>query len=175
MIPAAVGALARLNKLPPEKARAEFLRCCGSARWAEAMLQRRPYRSPAQLFGAARTAWESLHREDWLEAFGQHPRIGDLASLRTRFASTSEWASGEQGAVAQASEQILVQLSDGNRRYEQKFGYIFIVCATGKSAAEMLSMLEFRLPNSPAVEIRIAATEQAKITRLRLEKLLSRS
>ena len=173
MIPAGIDGLSRLNKFSAERAYVELLRCCGSSRWAKTMAERRPFRSAAQLFGAARATWESLQKDDWLEAFTHHPRIGDVDALREKFKSTADWAAGEQAGAAAASEEILKQLASGNREYEAKFGYIFIVCATGKSAAEMLSLLKFRLPHSPAVELRVAATEQAKITRLRLEKLLS--
>lgn len=173
MIPGALDPLSKLNHLSRERAYAEFLRCCGSSQWAHTMTDRRPYRSTAQLFGVARTTWESLRREDWLEAFAQHPRIGDVESLKTKFASTASWAQGEQAGAAGADLGILEELAEGNRQYESKFGYIFIVCATGKSAAEMLSLLKFRLANSAAIELRLAANEQAKITRLRLEKLLA--
>ena len=110
---------------------------------------------------------------DWREAFTHHPKIGDVDALREKFASTAAWAAGEQGAVRQASEATLQGLKAGNEAYEQHFGYIFIVCATGKSADEMLALLQARLPHSPAEEIHVAMAEQAKITRLRLEKLLA--
>ena len=108
---------------------------------------------------------------DWLEAFAAHPRIGDLDALRKKFASTANWCAGEQAGVAAADEAVLTALADGNRAYEARFGYIFIVCATGKSAAEMLAILTARLANDPEVELKVATAEQAKITRLRLEKL----
>lgn len=112
-----------------------------------------------------------LDRLDWLEALAAHPRIGDLHSLREKFASTADWASGEQAGVAGAGDDLIRALADGNRDYEAKFGYIFIVCATGKTAAEMLAILRERLLNGPGAELRIAAAEQAEIMRLRLEKL----
>src|SRR5262249_25549324 len=109
---------------------------------------------------------------DVLEAFEHHPRIGaDLAALREKFGSTATLAASEQASVARASEATLVALRDANVRYEAKFGHIFIVCATGKSADERLAILRSRLDNDPETELRIAAGEQAKITRLRLEKL----
>jgi 2-oxo-4-hydroxy-4-carboxy-5-ureidoimidazoline decarboxylase len=160
-----------LNSLPPDAARAALLRCCGSRRWADAMTDRRPFASDDHAFRAASDIWASLDRADWFEAFAAHPRIGDLDSLRRKFPSTAEWAGGEQTGVAVASEDVLRELADGNREYEAKFGYIFIVCATGKSAAEMLALLRQRLGNDPENELRIAAAEQAKITRPRLEKL----
>jgi 2-oxo-4-hydroxy-4-carboxy-5-ureidoimidazoline decarboxylase len=160
-----------LNAMPAEDARAALFRCCGSRRWAAKMLTRRPFASATELFASAGQAFASLDREDWLEAFAAHPRIGDLGGLRKKFAATADLASHEQSGVASANEQTLRQLADGNRRYEERFGYVFIVCATGKTAAEMLDVLNARLRNSPEQELAIAAAEQAKITRLRLEKL----
>ncbi|WP_456425244.1 2-oxo-4-hydroxy-4-carboxy-5-ureidoimidazoline decarboxylase [Rhodocaloribacter sp.] len=165
--------LEALNRLPEASARDAFLRCCGSNRWAEAMTARRPFADEDAVFEAAREVWRGLEPRDRLEAFAAHPRIGDLEHLRERFASTRAWAAGEQGGVAEATEDELRRLAEGNRRYEERFGFIFIVCATGKSAGEMASLLEARLANPPGEELRIAAGEQEKITRIRLEKLLS--
>ncbi len=161
-----------LNRLPSLKAEATFRRCCGAARWAQAMTARRPFPTADDLFTAADAVWADLSRSDWLEAFAHHPRIGDLASLRAKFAGTRAWAEGEQAAAAQASEAALQALAKGNRAYEARFGYIFIVCATGKRADEMLARLHARLHNDPAAELQVAAEEQRKITRIRLEKLL---
>jgi 2-oxo-4-hydroxy-4-carboxy-5-ureidoimidazoline decarboxylase len=163
--------VAALNALPPADARAALLRCCGSRRWADALLARRPFASTADLLAAADEVWAGLDRADWLEAFAAHPRIGDLDGLRKKFAATADWSAGEQAGVAGAGEAVLRELAEGNRRYEERFGHIFIVCATGKTAAEMLRLLRERLPNAPAAELAVAAAEQAKITRLRLEKL----
>jgi 2-oxo-4-hydroxy-4-carboxy-5-ureidoimidazoline decarboxylase len=163
--------VAVFNAMPPDDARAALLRCCGSRRWAEGMLARRPFASPTELFAAGYEVWSGLGREDALEAFAAHPRIGDGEGLRKKFAATADWASHEQSGVAAADDEILRQLADGNRQYEERFGYIFIVCATGKTAREMLDVLNARLCNSPERELWIAAAEQAKITRLRLEKL----
>lgn len=160
-----------INNLSTADARAAFLRCCGSTRWADAMTARRPFATAADLFAAADEVWESLARADILEAFAAHPRIGDVESLRQKFASTAAWAASEQAGAAAAAEETLRGLADGNRDYEAAFGYIFIVCATGKSAAEMLAILRARLANDTDAEFRTAAAEQAKITRLRLEKL----
>jgi 2-oxo-4-hydroxy-4-carboxy-5-ureidoimidazoline decarboxylase len=107
-----------------------------------------------------------------LEAFKIHPRIGDIESLRKKFASTASWASDEQSGASEAAEDVLHELSEGNDHYEKKFGYIFIVCATGKSATEMLTLLKNRLHNNPEAEFAIACEEQKKITNLRLDKLL---
>lgn len=165
--------LQRLNGLPGEKAEAELLRCCGSVRWAQSVAGLRPFRDAEALFKAAEETWWRLAKEDWLEAFSHHPRIGGKDALRAKFASTRKWAAGEQAAVAAASEETLERLETGNREYEKRFGHIFIVCATGKSAKEMLFFLMDRLGNEPEKEIKTAAGEQAKITRLRLEKFLN--
>ena len=163
--------LSTLNALPLLEARAAFLRCCGSIRWVETMLSYRPFESVDQLYSLAEAEWDVLDRDDWLEAFAAHPRIGDIATLRKKFASTATWSEGEQAGVQNADESVLQALAEGNREYEARFGHIFIVCATGKSATEMLGILRSRLTNDPDTELRVAAAEQAKITRLRLEKL----
>ncbi len=164
--------LDHLNQSSSELLQPELQRCCGSSRWVEALIGGRPYASEADLFNASDRIWQSLNSDDWLEAFSHHPKIGDLDSLKTKFASTSDWASGEQGGVALASERVIEELASGNKIYEDKFGYIFIVCATGKTASEMLALLQERLHNSAADEIQRAMAEQNKITRLRLAKLL---
>jgi 2-oxo-4-hydroxy-4-carboxy-5-ureidoimidazoline decarboxylase len=164
-----------LDALPPAEARAEFRRCCGSARWVERMIAARPFFDRQRLFATAEDTWNHLDPEDWREAFTHHPKIGDKEALRARFADTRQWALGEQAGAAQASEEVLDALARGNQAYEARFGHIFIVCATGKTAAEMLGLLHDRLGNDPDTELRIAAGEQAKITRLRLEKLLASS
>jgi 2-oxo-4-hydroxy-4-carboxy-5-ureidoimidazoline decarboxylase len=157
--------------MPAEGARAALLRCCGSRRWADGMSARRPFASVDDAFRTAQGIWSGLDRVDWLEAFAAHPRIGNLESLRKRFATTAFWARGEQAGIAGADEEVIRALAEGNREYESKFGYIFIVCATGKSAAEMLAILHGRLGNDAETELEIAAAEHLKITRLRLEKL----
>jgi 2-oxo-4-hydroxy-4-carboxy-5-ureidoimidazoline decarboxylase len=126
-----------------------------------------------ELLEDAEEQWYQCNEEDWKEAFAHHPKIGDTESLKKKFTSTAEWASNEQNGVSNASQRTIEALADSNQKYEKKFGYIFIVCATGKSADEMLAILETRLQNSPEVEIEIAADEQNKITKMRLEKLLS--
>lgn len=164
--------LALLNNLDPQTAQAEFLRCCGSSRWAQEMTSRRPFHDEARLFTAAEEVWWQLSPESWREAFSHHPKIGDLENLRKKFSSTRQWATGEQAGLQGAAEEVLQALAAGNTAYEIKFGYIFIVCAAGKSAEEMLAILQRRLSNDAALEIKIAAEEQNKITRIRLEKLL---
>ena len=135
------------------------------------MLRRRPFGSNETLMAAARESWEDLTQTDWLEAFSHHPRIGDRASLARRFPDTAHLSSREQSGVNGASGDVLDALADGNRAYQDKFGFIFIVCASGRSAAEMLEILHSRLTNSPAAELKAAADEQAKITALRLASI----
>ena len=164
--------LGHLNSLPRDAALAALARCCGASAWAVAMLDERPFADEAALFEAAERAWAALPPEDRLEAFRHHPRIGELSALREKFASTAGWAAGEQAGAAAASEETLRALAEGNAEYERRFGYLFIVCATGRSAAEMLALLRARLGNPPVEELAVASAEQARITRLRLEKLL---
>ena len=159
------------NALTYDEAMKDLLRCCGARRWAEQMAARRPFRTVDDAFAAADQLWARMQKPDILEAFGHHPKIGDVAGLRAKFASTSAWASGEQAGVKAAGEDVLQELARGNELYESRFGYIFIVCATGKTADEMLVLLEQRLGHKPADELRVAAGEQAKITRIRLGKL----
>ncbi len=163
--------LDRINSWSDAEAREAFLRCCGARRWAEAMAARRPFADEDALYAAAEACDRGLTRDDWLEAFAAHPRIGDLDGLRKKFAATAAWAAGEQAGVGGAPDALLQALAEGNELYEAKFGHLFIVCATGRNAAEMLALLEQRLANDAETELRIAASEQAKITRLRLEKL----
>jgi len=164
--------LQELNDVSPDDAISAFLRCCGSTRWVRLMEQRRPFRDRTELFDAAEKIWRTLGPDDWKEAFSHHPRIGSVGSLRTKFPDTAAWAEGEQSGTRKASEETLHQLAEANEAYEQKFGRIFIVCATGKSAEEMLALMKSRLPNDPDSELGVAAAEQLKITRIRLEKLL---
>jgi 2-oxo-4-hydroxy-4-carboxy-5-ureidoimidazoline decarboxylase len=163
--------LAQINAGSDDEARQAFLRCCGSSRWAGEMARLRPFDSEDSLFVAGERIWNSLDRPDRLEAFAAHPKIGDLAALRAKFATTAAWAAAEQGGVAGAGEHVIRDLAELNVLYEQRFGYIFIVCATGKSAEEMLDLLRRRLSHIPSQEIEVAADEQWKITRIRLEKL----
>jgi 2-oxo-4-hydroxy-4-carboxy-5-ureidoimidazoline decarboxylase len=135
------------------------------------MLACRPFGSQQRLLASARGEWFALGHDDWREAFRHHPKIGDRDSLRTRFAATRHLSEREQAGVAGASDDVLDQLAHANRQYEERFGYIFIVCASGKRADEMLALLLARLQNDSESEIRIAAEEQAKITVLRLDAI----
>ena len=166
--------LTELNNLP-KPALAEALQtCCGSTVWVASMAASFPVADAETLMDEAKTNWNSLREADWREAFTHHPKIGgNVEALRAKFASTSTWAEGEQASVKEASQETLEALAAGNKDYERKFGYIFIVCATGKTAAEMLALLQARMPNKPEDEILIAAAEQDKITQIRLEKLLA--
>ncbi|MAA80568.1 MAG: OHCU decarboxylase [Deltaproteobacteria bacterium] len=161
-----------LYSLSQEERRKALLLCCGSTRWVDGMSQAFPFSGDEDLHKKADEVWNSLQKEDFLEAFTHHPQIGaSKEHLRKKFQNTASWSSGEQAGVSQASEKILDRLVHGNKAYLDRFGYIFIVCATGKSAKEMVEILEQRLPNEPEIELRIAAREQAKITHIRLEKL----
>ena len=138
------------------------------------MQRRAPFENEEVLLQTAESIWyEECQDIDWLEAFAHHPKIGDLDSLKKKFANTQQWAGEEQAGITVATQHILEKLAEGNLAYEQKFGYIFIVCATGKTAEEMLSLLEDRLTNTPTEEILVARDEQHKITILRLQKLLN--
>ncbi|MEM9186187.1 MAG: 2-oxo-4-hydroxy-4-carboxy-5-ureidoimidazoline decarboxylase [Planctomycetota bacterium] len=161
----------KLNSLSPSARREALARCCQAPAWVDAVAAAAPYRDAEEVMTAARSAAGLLDRDGWLEAFAAHPRIGDVESLRAKFAGTKAWATGEQRGVAGASEATLERLAQKNAEYLVKFGYQFIVCATGKTADEMLTMLEERLGNGPADELPIASAEQLKITLLRLEKL----
>ncbi|MBX2802247.1 MAG: 2-oxo-4-hydroxy-4-carboxy-5-ureidoimidazoline decarboxylase [Myxococcales bacterium] len=161
-----------LNGLDEDRARAELTRCCGATRWVAAMLAARPFTSRPHLLGHAEHVWWHLGDGDWLEAFGHHPRIGaDVEALRARFPETAEMSEAEQAGVRDADSATLTALAEGNQAYSSRFGFDFIICATGASAEQMLARLRERLENRPDDELRIAAAEQAKITRLRLESL----
>jgi 2-oxo-4-hydroxy-4-carboxy-5-ureidoimidazoline decarboxylase len=162
-----------LNTLPVQRLKEELFKCCGSGAWVDKMVPFFPAEDLVEVLEDAEEQWYKCSHEDWKEAFAHHPKIGDKESLKKKFASTADWASSEQGGVDLASSQTITALSRANEEYEKKFGYIFIVCATGKSAEEMLGMLQTRLLNSPEDEIEIAADEQNKITKLRLEKLVA--
>ena len=161
-----------LNNATIEQATHHFMQCCTSSTWVNAMVAARPYTDKHSLIKQADSAWQDLAEADYLQAFDGHPQIGNIDTLRAKYANTKALASGEQSAVNEASEQVLLDLAKGNADYIEKFGFIFIVCATGKSAAQMLELLRKRLPNDKATELVNAAAEQRKIFHLRLEKLL---
>jgi 2-oxo-4-hydroxy-4-carboxy-5-ureidoimidazoline decarboxylase len=161
----------RLDDAGEAEARELLRTCCGSTRWVERMERLRPFADQAALLASAREVWWGLGQDDWREAFAQHPKIGDRDALERRVATTAHLSAGEQRGVEGAPGDILAALSEANRLYEETFGYIFIVCAKGRSAEQMLALLRDRLANDPAVEIRVAASEQAAITSLRLNEL----
>jgi 2-oxo-4-hydroxy-4-carboxy-5-ureidoimidazoline decarboxylase len=161
-----------LNALSIEQATHTFMQCCTASTWVNAMVNARPYSDRLAIAQQADLVWQKLDEADYLEAFEGHPQIGNVATLRAKYANTKEFASGEQSSVSRATEQVLVDLAKGNSDYLEKFGFIFIIYATGKSAAQMLALLLERLPNSKAVELANAAEEQRKIFHLRIEKLL---
>jgi OHCU decarboxylase len=161
--------LADLNTLDDEAAIREFLRCCGSSRWARQMAAARPFAGVEAMETRADAIWWALEPDDWREAFAAHPKIGAASPAA---AGQRDWAAQEQAAVAVAAHDTLRRVAAANRDYEARFGYIFIVCATGRTAAEMLALLEARLRHDAGEELRIAAEEQRRITRLRLGKLL---
>ena len=154
--------LEKINNASIKEIEEIFFRCCGSKHWVQEMTKQRPFSSSEELQEFAGKLWEKLNQEDWLAAFSEHPRIGDIKSLR---------AKEEQAGVKKASEETLQALAKGNQQYEEKNGFVFLVCATGKSADEMLELLEKRLQNNRETELNIAMKEQAKITALRLERI----
>ena len=162
----------RLNSLPPDEAEAELLKCCGSSRWAREVASHRPFGNADELMGVADEVWWSVGESDWLEAFSRHPKIGERKAAGGQSQQERAWSAGEQSGVSEADDAARAELARLNRVYAEKFGHIFIVCATGRAAGEMLALLRARLANDAATEIRVAAEEQRRITRLRLQKLL---
>lgn len=166
--------LEQFNKLNKDAATAELLKCCGSSKWVSLMMENFPFPSENIMMQKAAEVWhEQCKKEDWLEAFTHHPKIGDTKSLKEKFVSTKDWAASEQSGVQTANDTVIELLANENKEYENKFGFIFIVCATGKSAEEMLHLLQNRLQNNYKDELKIAMKEQDKITQLRLKKLLA--
>lgn len=154
-----------LNSLSEPEARVVLSRCCGSQRWVKRMLAGWPFADDRSLFTAAEREWWALGHDDWLEAFAAHPRIGERTA--------DGWSQREQSGLEQAGSDLRLALHEENRIYERRFGHVYLVCAAGRSAAELLADLQSRLANDPDKELRVAAGEQAKITRLRLEKLVT--
>ncbi len=164
--------LESLNALTISDANEQFELCCGAANWIQKMNRNRPFQNENEVYKKAESIWFSLSSKDWLEAFIHHPKIGDIDSLRKKFHNTKSISENEQSGVNDAAESTLEDLAESNQLYEDKFGFIFIVCATGKSADEMLAMIKIRLNNNVNAEMLNASKEQNKITKLRLEKLL---
>ena len=165
-------AIDRINSVPSEEAAAEFLKCCGSKRWAAKMTAERPFENIEAMVTAADRIWWALESTDWLEAFDSHPRIGEKKAAASVARESLNWSETEQSGTRDSPQQTMEELAELNRQYQEKFGFIYIVCATGKNAEEMLAILRDRLNNDRANELRNAAKEQAKITTLRLNKLI---
>lgn len=162
----------RLNEMSAEQAQAEFLKCCGSKVWAKRMSEARPFSSSEELSSKGDEIWWNLGEDDWLEAFRAHPKIGEKKAAGPQSTQAQQWSTTEQSESQKAAAETKEAVADGNREYEQRFGFIFIICATGKSAEEILAALNARVNNDSTTELRIAAEEQRKITQLRLQKLL---
>jgi 2-oxo-4-hydroxy-4-carboxy-5-ureidoimidazoline decarboxylase len=165
--------LARWNALPSEEAAAEILSCCGSRAWAATLAARRPFANQQSLFEAADDCWQNLPEADWLEAFRSHPRIGEQHAQKKTTAVSAAWSRSEQSQMKEADAAILMRMREGHREYEERFGRIFIVCASGKQPAELLRILESRLANDPAQELLESAAQQQQIMQLRLRKWLA--
>jgi 2-oxo-4-hydroxy-4-carboxy-5-ureidoimidazoline decarboxylase len=165
--------LARWNALPHEEAALEILPCCGSKTWAASMASNRPMDEEAALLAVSDEIWRGLGEADWLEAFRSHPRIGETRAEKDSATQSSAWSAQEQQKAATADEAVKMALKWGNREYEQKFGRMFIVCATGKSASEILEILRRRLHNDEATELQLAAEEQRQIMHIRLKKWIA--
>ena len=164
--------LEQLNRASLDKAESALLSCCGSRRWAQKVAEERPFADIPVLLKRAEEIWQNLAPQDWVEAFTAHPKIGAKKAVRETTAQSAQWSKNEQSGMQSATDSEQSELEKLNRLYEEKFGYIFIVCATGKSAGEMLQICRQRLDNAADAEISVAADEQRKITEIRLKKLL---
>ncbi len=163
-----------LNNYTKEQAIDAFMQCNTSERWCKKMEKSRPFKNAKHLRKKSDKHWAKSKEKDLLQAFEGHPEIGDVSTLREKYRSTEKLAGHEQSGVNTATENTLQLLSQGNKDYKEKFGFIFIVCASGKSADEMLALLLARLPNSRDLELINASEEQRKITHIRLDKLLEK-
>jgi len=161
-----------LNALSADRAAELFRACCGASRWVAGMVSRRPFFSRDAVLRAGDDEWDSTDEVDWLEAFSHHPRIGESATAAGGSLTARGWSASEQSSVASASDETRIGLARLNHEYESRFGFIYIVCATGRSAGDLLDFARKRMRNDREAELRVAAEEQRKITRLRLEKLL---
>lgn len=163
--------LDRWNHIDAADAAREILPCCGSHAWADGLAAHRPFANPQQLFEASDAVWLALDEAAWREAFDSHPRIGQQHA-RAATAESLAWSSQEQRAAMSQDDAVKLALAEGNRQYEERFGRIFIVCASGRSAAEILALLEQRMQNSADAEMLEAAEQQRQITQLRLRRWL---
>lgn len=167
-------ALERWNQLPVADAENEILACCGSRAWARGMARRRPVAGEVALLAASDETWRGLSEADWMEAFRSHPRIGESRAERPAGGHSAAWSAQEQSGVAASEDAVKIALADGNREYEKRFGHIFVVCATEKSAGEILGILRRRLQNDARTELREAAEQQRQITQIRLKRWLAK-
>jgi allantoicase len=165
--------LAALSLLSKRIAVKSLLDCCGSRKWAEQLAALRPFANRAQLFEASDKIWNALSHHDWVQAFRHHPPIGGKQAADKQSTTASSWSSAEQSTAQVAAPALLTALANGNRAYTEKFGYVFLISAAGKTSEEILQAMQQRISNRPETELRVAAEEQNKITRLRLEKLLN--
>ncbi|MFB6352272.1 MAG: 2-oxo-4-hydroxy-4-carboxy-5-ureidoimidazoline decarboxylase, partial [Bradymonadaceae bacterium] len=165
--------LRQLNTFPARRAREAFLACCGADRWADAMVEGRTYDNPEELLEAADVVFDDLSTDDWLEAFAAHPRIGQEADEGDQTEQGESWSEDEQSGTEEMATDTETRLRELNRKYYDKFGFIYIVYSSGKSADEMLGLLEDRLDNDRETELRNAAEAQRQITQSRLQKLLT--
>lgn len=161
-----------LNALPPHAVEPLLAACCGAPGWVRGMLARRPFASRDELLEASDAVCARLSNDQWLAAFAHHPRIGEQRAAAAVSETAQRWSEGEQSGATGGDDALQDQLREAQRRYEQRFGYIFIICASGRTASEIRSELESRLNNDHHTELRTAAEEQRRITRLRLEKLV---
>lgn len=164
--------LGHFNSITHDDAVRQLMKCCGSSKWAEGVASHRPFDSIEDLINYSAASWRKLSPPDWLEAFSHHPKIGERAAARTQTDQEKVWSQQEQSSAASAPEALLSRLAELNQAYEERFGYIFIVCASGKSTEEMLELITARIQNDEASELLNAAEEQRRITELRLRKLL---
>ncbi len=160
-----------IDRLPEREGREALTRCCGSTRWVDEMLHARPFGSDTAMFEVADRVWLRLGADDWREAFQHHPRIGERGLEGKGDPQSGEWSREEQSGMDQATEAVKGALAELNQRYHERFGHVFLICATGRSPEDMLAALRDRIDHTPEEELRVAAAEQSKITRLRLQKL----
>jgi 2-oxo-4-hydroxy-4-carboxy-5-ureidoimidazoline decarboxylase len=168
-----MGSIAELDSMPESEAAFKLAACCGSGKWIREMIARRPYRTRENMLSTAEEIARGLGDADWLEAFAHHPRIGEGRAAANVSASAAAWSNSEQAPVTRVSGAVRAALAEANAEYERRFGFIFIISAAGRDPDDILSALLRRLDNTREQEMAIAAQEQQKITRLRLEKLIS--
>ncbi|WP_263357515.1 2-oxo-4-hydroxy-4-carboxy-5-ureidoimidazoline decarboxylase [Acidicapsa ligni] len=166
-----IAILAAWNRKSAQEATGDLLSCCAANRWAAQLVALRPFADEEALYSAADQVWAEMEETDWMEAFLAHPRIGHRKTPHAS-AQSSHWSQQEQSSVNTAQSGVLEELAAGNQRYEERFGFTYIVCASSKSADEMLAILNRRLPGARQAELREAAEQQRQITQIRLRKWL---